>query len=171
MGHYGIKTKTDLEHLKDVQKRLIGEDSPHSNPQWRKEWLPIIKSDADWDGDYLLDLILYKLEKMLLHLERFSDEEEKSKEKTLSSLKRAIELGWQIHDRESDKIVSDFFDAHCSTTAVGKPGGLCSAHFAWDSDGSKKQYEDLIREADKKRQKAKNEFFLLIAKHYESWLD
>ena len=79
---------------------------------WKKEWGPFIKYDADWDGAYLLDLIVYKLEKMYTELDIFSDEVRESLEPKLAKLKEAIELGKKIQTHDYDEESYKFSKEH-----------------------------------------------------------
>lgn len=81
---------------------------------WKKEWGPFIKYDADWDGEYLIELIIYKLEKMYIGLDVYSLEVREDLNKRLAQIQEAIDLGKKILTYEYDKEYSEFSRQHCA---------------------------------------------------------
>ena len=85
------------------------------NPyNWKKEWGPFLKYDADWDGAYLLDLIIYKLEKMYIALDIYSDEVRDSLNPKLKVLKDTIELGKKLQTYDYDTDYHAWGLKHCA---------------------------------------------------------
>lgn len=81
---------------------------------WKKEWGPFIKYDADWDGSYLLELIIYKLEKMYIGLDVYSDEVREDLNKRLETLKKTIDLGKKIQTYNYDAEYTNWAKIHCA---------------------------------------------------------
>lgn len=67
---------------------------------WKKSWGPYVKYQADWDGIDLLDLIIYKLERMYASLDIFSDEVREDLNKRLKTLKETIDLGKKLQNHD-----------------------------------------------------------------------
>lgn len=79
---------------------------------WKSEWGPFVKNDADWDGEYLLDLIIYKMEKMYLSLDLYSNEVREDLDKRLAVLKTTIDLGKKILTHDYDEESHNFSQKH-----------------------------------------------------------
>ena len=136
---------------------------------WRKKWLPFIKYDQDFAGEYLLELIVYKLHLMLDFWEKYpsgvwlADEEI---ERTRHSLRKACELG--------DLLIEDNFDQESfnylydNSTRGKNPLDGCKPEC---SDEVRKTFLKMNKEAYEKREKIKQQFFKYIADNYESWCD
>ena len=102
-----------LKHLKEVRNKL-GLSSYPINKHWRKEWAPFVKHDFDWDSEFLLNIMIYKIEKMKMHLEMlFSGEDKESLNKVLVTMQDALNVGYAIkednYDSEADKFDSEHF--------------------------------------------------------------
>lgn len=95
------RKKYYYHQLKKLQKEYRPAKEYQTNPTWKKEWLPFIAKDHDWDWGYLFDLILYKLEKMQLSLCLFSIGTEEWFSRIHAELQEAIDLGHKILDTES----------------------------------------------------------------------
>lgn len=59
-------------HLKEYKKKCLAEmkSEPRrarikKNSDWKKRWLPFIEYDHDFDGSFLIELIVHKLHIML----------------------------------------------------------------------------------------------------------
>lgn len=98
-----------LKALQIAHKPSKWEARRHYN--WKKEWGPFIKYDADWDGFYLIKLIVYKLEKMRVSFDIYSPELRKNLEERLVTMDSAIALGKKIllddYDKESIKHIME----------------------------------------------------------------
>ena len=107
--------KLFYKKLKEIQQAHKPEKWEARDPyNWKKEWGPFIKYDADWDGAYFLDLIIYKLEKMYLALDIYSSEVRESLDKNLAILKKTIDLGKQIQTKEYFEESHKFGRIHCA---------------------------------------------------------
>lgn len=109
------KSKKYWTRLQQVQLEHTPEKYMARKPyNWKKEWGPFIKFDADWDGSYLLDLIIYKLEKMYIGLDMYSDEVREDLDKRLAILKKTIDLGKYIQTHDYDKEFHEWSREHCA---------------------------------------------------------
>lgn len=109
------KDKIFYKKLKKIQLAHKPEKWEAIKPyNWKKEWGPIVKYNADWDGCYLLDLIIYKLEKMYLGLDIYSNEVRESLDKKLKVLKETIELGKKLQTHDYDEEYHEFGKEHCA---------------------------------------------------------
>lgn len=103
------------KQLKQIQKAHKPEKWERRRPyNWKKEWGPFIKYDADWDGAYLLDLIIFKLEKMYIGLDNYSNEVREDLDKRLAVLKKTIELGKKLQTYDYDEDYHQWGKIHCA---------------------------------------------------------
>ena len=101
--------------LKEIQLAHKPEKHEAIKPyNWKKEWGPIVKYDADWDGCYLLDLIIYKLEKMYLGLDIYSNEVRRDLDKKLKILRETIDLGKKVQSYNYYSKSRKFVEEHCA---------------------------------------------------------
>ena len=126
MGLFSV-LKSKINHIrkyrqakKEFSRRLRVIQKEHTPDKWearasynwKKEWGPFIKYDADWDSAYLLDLIIYKLEKMYIELDIFSNEVREDLDPKLAKLKETIELGKKIQTFDYDTESHAFSSEH-----------------------------------------------------------
>ena len=110
--------KRDKEYYREL-KAIQNEYTPskweaRNKYNWKKEWGPFIKYDADWDSFYLVQLILYKLEKMYIGLDNYSDEVRESLDPKLVKIREVIDLGKKIQTYDYSKEYSAWGDDHCA---------------------------------------------------------
>lgn len=110
--------KTDklfYKELKRIQKEHTPPKYDRCKPYpWKKEWGPFVKYDCDWAGVYLLDMIIYKIEKMRLAMDLYSDEVREDLEKRLASMDQAIALGKKLITFDYYSGSSEWSDQHCA---------------------------------------------------------
>jgi len=110
---FSKKQKLFNKKLKEIQKaHKPGKHEARKPYKWKREWGPFIKYDADWDGDYLLDLIIFKLEKMYLELDIFSNEIREDLDPKLKVLKETIDLGKKIQTFDYETESTAFSNEH-----------------------------------------------------------
>lgn len=114
------KDKIFYEKLEKIQAEHAPDSSDTYKCNWKKEWLPFIKYDADWDGGYLLDLIIYKLEKMHLYLQTYSFEVKSDLKKRLAKLEKTISLGKKIQTYDYEAEASEWQNKHFTNTIIYK---------------------------------------------------
>lgn len=108
------KDREYYKRLKELNKAHKPEKWDARKPyNWKKEWGPFIKYDGDWDGSYLLELIIYKLERMYLALDVYSFEVRESLDKRLKTLQDTIDLGKKIQTFDYYTESDDFSKEHC----------------------------------------------------------
>lgn len=150
-----------MDYKNKFKKRI--KDEGMCEGHWRKKWLPFIKYDHDFAGEYLLELIVYKLHLMLEFWEKYpsgvwlADEEI---EKNKQSLRRACELGDLLIEDNFGQEAFDYLDYN--STDMNGYKHECS-------DEVRKTFLKMLKEASKTKQKIKQEFFKHIADNYESW--
>lgn len=110
MRNYLKFTKEEKEHLKEVNKKLNFSGKPEKNKYSYKEWKQFVKYDYDYSWWCLLDVIIFKLEKMYCYLSRNIARE--GQEKDIVSLKETIDLGWKIHDDDYNQKSFKFSEEH-----------------------------------------------------------
>lgn len=107
------------KRIKEINKAHKPDKCDARKPyNWKKEWGPYVKYQADWDHVYFLDLIIYKMERMRAELSIFSAEEETSLQKHLNMLDQIITLGKKIQDFDYYKEGHDFSDLHTTPYAL-----------------------------------------------------
>lgn len=111
-------SKKDREYykrLKAIHKAHKPDKYEARKPyNWVREWGPFIKYDGDWDSSYLLELIIYKLERMYLALDVYSFEVRESLDKKLKVLQETIDLGKKIQTFDYYTGSQNFAAEHCS---------------------------------------------------------
>lgn len=162
------KRELFLERLKAVQEEYQPEPQERRKPyNWKQEWGPIIEQDADWSGEYLFDLILYKLEKMYIHLDIYSNECRRTLNKSLKILRETIDLGKKTRKFDYYAGSDKFMEDHCAHVVYiydnqGKKGVAAMRNekllakvpqkkFDWDNENaSEAEVEDFLgsRDAD-----------------------
>ena len=111
-----MKDRSDKLFAKEL-KRIHKEHTPPKFDRvlpynWKKEWGPFVKYQGDWDGAYLLDLIIYKLERMYAGLSIYSNEVKEGLEKRLSKLKETIDLGKKLQTYDYEEEEYSFLKEH-----------------------------------------------------------
>ena len=115
MSSYKEKRVLFEKELERINAEHTPEDWEKRNPyNWKKEWGPFIQYQADWDGSYFLELVIYKLERMYAELDIFSDEVRKDLNKKLKILKSAIDLGKKIQTFDYFAPSDAFSKEHCA---------------------------------------------------------
>ena len=167
------------KHLKEYKKAYKANRRENRracvkrNSDWRKRWMPFIKYDHDFDGFFLIELMVHKLHIMLDYYDhgKYCMQVDESRLEIVDSLKEACRLG--------DLIVADDFNspaykvmmAHMTTTTTPTDYGTCTINFNWDTPENKAEYERLIKETDAEREKTIDEFFNFVRKNYHFWCD
>lgn len=168
------------KHLKDHKKDYLVKRKKYKikeNSDWKKRWLPFIKYDHDFDGDFLIELIVYKLHIMLDYYDhgKYCWQVDESRLEIVESLKEACRLGDLILEDNFEAESLDFLDKHYTAWAEkiveGKFKGLYKHKSKWDSIENKLKYETLRLEAESLREKTIDQFFDYIRKHYREWWD
>ena len=104
-----------MSRLAVIQKEHTPEKWEARKPyNWKQQWGPYLKYDADWDSAYFFDLIIYKLEKMYLELDIFSNEYKPTLTKKLKILDEIIKLGKKIQTFDYFEESDRFSKAHCA---------------------------------------------------------
>lgn len=124
--------------LKQIQNEHKPPKGTARHPyNWKKEWGPFLKYDADWDGAYLIELIIYKLEKMYLHLDLYSNEIREDLDKRLVVLRETIDLGKKVQNFDYYEDSYNWGVLHCAHVAhVEKKGSSEEIHkiVKWKKD-------------------------------------
>lgn len=107
--------KKRIKAIQEARKYYFKDDPcPFNNKLWKKEWKDFIKHDADWDGMYLFDLILFKIEKMRITQAMYSIVCEEELNKILGSMDEAVTLGKKIRDHDYYEASHTFSEEHCA---------------------------------------------------------
>lgn len=171
------------KHLKEYKKDYLAERKKYKktcvkeNSDWKKRWLPFIKYDHDFDGEFLIELIVHKLHIMLDYYDhgKYCWQVDESRLEIVESLKEACRLGDLILEDNFEAESFDFLDKHYTAWAEeiveGKFKGLYKHESKWDSIENKLKYEALRLEAENLREKTIDQFFDYIRKHYREWWD
>ena len=169
------------KHLKEYKKKYLAERrSEHrkvrlkKNSDWKKQWLPFIKYDHNFDGTFLLQLIVYKLHIMLDFYDhgKYCMQVDESRLEIVEELKEACKLGDMLLADEFDYPAYEVMEAHMkSYTTPNADGATCTLHMDWDTPENEAEYDRLIKEGDKLRSKTEKDFFNYICKNYHKWWD
>ena len=168
-----------VKHLKEYKKKYLAEIRSKSrkvrlkkNSDWKKRWLPFIKYDHDFDGSFLIELIVHKLHIMLDYYDhgKYCWQVDESRLEIVESLKEACRFGDLILEDNFNDPAFDIMEKHYTTWAEeiteGKSKGMYEYKSKWDSEENKLKYESLIKEANEVRVKTIDQFFDHIRIHY-----
>lgn len=109
------KRREYFQQVRKLQKdHLVGEQKQglEVNRSWKKEWLPFIKYDYDWDWSFLLDLIIYKLEKTRVTLTMFATADQDWRDRVNQELTEVIDLGKKLQTYDYYQESYDFMEDH-----------------------------------------------------------
>ena len=167
------------KHLKDYKKaykRKRWEDRKwcvKKNSDWKKQWLPFIKYDHNFDGTFLVELIVHKLHIMLDFYEhgKYCAQCDEERLEIVKELKEACRLGDLIIADEFNEPAYKVMMAHMKTYTTPNDNGTCTLHMDWDTPENKAEYDRLEKETDAEREKTIDKFFKFIRKNYRKWWD
>jgi len=167
------------KHLKEYKKAYKADRRENrrvcvkKNSDWRKRWMPFIKYDHDFDGFFLIELIVHKLHIMLDFYDhgKYCAQVDESRLEIVESLKEACRLGDLIIEDKFNDPAYKVMMAHMTTSTTPTDHGTCSINFNWDTPENKAEYDRLIKETDAEREKTIDEFFNFIRKNYHLWWD
>lgn len=171
------------KHLKEYKKAYLAERKKYKktrvkeNSDWKKRWLPFIKYDHDFDGEYLIELIVHKLHIMLDYYDhgKYCWQVEESRLEIVESLKEACRLGDLILEDNFNKPAFEIMEKHFVSSSEEITEGCFKGKYRhiskWDSEENKLKHEALMKETDELREKTIDQFFDYIRKHYREWWD
>lgn len=170
------------KHLKDYKAKYLAArraEHPKSrikkNPDWKKRWLPFIKYDHDFDGMFLIELIVHKLHIMLDYYDhgKYCSQVDESRLEIVESLKEACRLGDLLMADEFEYAAYDVMMAHHKMwTEKSKDGSkLCELKMEWDSKENEELYNKLRDEGEKAREETYDKFFNYIKDNFRKWWD
>lgn len=169
------------EHLKEYKKAYLAERKKYKktrvkeNYDWKKRWLPFIKYDHDFDGEYLIELIVHKLHIMLDYYDhgKYCWQVEESRLEIIESLKEACRLGDLILENNFNKPAFEVMEKHFVSSSEEITEGCFKGKYRhiskWDSEENKLKYEALMKETDELRENTIDQFFDYLRKHYREW--
>lgn len=104
------KNKEYKRALKEIRKKYC--QPGYKNRRWKKRYAPILKYDWDWDGEYILRLLLYKMELVFTHLTFEGNEDPGSKDPKMKRFAELIDLGYKCltfdyHEEEDSEFLRD----------------------------------------------------------------
>lgn len=95
-------TKEYWKELKGIQDSYFSSgilEKRHPNRQWKREWKRMLSQNFDWDYFYIIHILVYKIQKMRLYIEKFGLNADPNP--IYESMDKAISLGKYLleHDR------------------------------------------------------------------------
>jgi len=170
------------KHLKDYKKDYIAKrraEHPKSrikkNSDWKRRWMPFIKYDHDFDGAFLIELIVHKLHIMLDFYDhgKYCSQVDESRLEIVDSLKEACRLGdLIIEDNFNEPAYKILMEHHKMWTVPDEEYPGCGRiMMEWDSPENEAEYDKLMAETDALREKTIDEFFSHIRTHFREWWD
>ena len=169
-----------LKEYKKAYKKKRWEDRKwcvKKNSDWRKRWMPFIKYDHDFDGEFLIELIVHKLHIMLDYYDhgKYCWQVDESRLEIVESLKEACRLGDLILEDKFNEpafeIMNKHYTAWTEKITEGKFKGMYAHRSKWDSEENEAKYDSLMKETDELREKTIDQFFDHIRKHFNEWWD
>ena len=167
------------KHLKEYKKAYKANRKANKtscvkkNTDWKKRWLPFIKYDHDFDGMFLIELMVHKLHILLDYYDhgKYCMQVDESRLEIVESLKEACRLGDLIIADEFDYPAYDIMHAHLTTYTTSNNDGTCTYHMDWDSPENEAEYDRLIEIGNKERDETINKFFDYLRDNYFKWWD
>ena len=168
------------KHLKGYKRRYLAcrKAEPRKarikkNDDWRKRWMPFIKYDHDFDGSFLLELIVHKLHIMLDFYEHgeYCHQVDESRLQIVEELKEACRLG--------DLLVADAFDdpalqimsEHHRMWTTPAENGMAKINMEWDDPANEVLYNKASKSCEELRERTIREFFDYVCEHFRNWWD
>ena len=137
----------------------------NENELFESRWLDIVKTDHDYDGDFLIRIITHKLRLMKNYFANFMEDNDGAIENDVSILKiiktinTAYDLGIRIltfnYGEAADKIFEE----------KGNPRWLIES----SEEEDYKEWDRLSEEATENRKKDISKFFRVIGKNIDNW--
>ena len=160
------------KHLKDY-KKAFNKKEYKVNSDWKKRWLPFIKYDHDFDGEFLIKLMVQKLHIMLDFYEhgKYCMQADESRLEIVESLREACRLGDLLLADEFYYPAYDVMHAHLTTYTTSNNDGTCTYHMDWDSPEDEAEYDRLIEIGDKEKEQTIDSFFDYIKNNFYHWCD
>ena len=161
------------KHYLAERKKLHPRARIKKNSDWKKRWMPFIKYDHDFDGGFLLELIVIKLHIMLDYYDhgKYCHQIDESRLEIVDELREACRLGDLLLEDNFDEEAYKVMKEHMKSYTTPTEDGLHELHMDWDSEENHELYKKLDREADKVRDKTEKDFFNYIRDHYHKWWD
>ena len=168
------------KHLKEYKKSLKGEGKPlnrkhgyKKNNNWRKQWLPYIKYDHNFDGNFLIQLIVYKLHIMLDFYEhgKYCLQCDEERLAIVDELREACRLGDLILEDKFEEEAYKIMGEHMKVVTTPNENGTVNWGHVWDSKENEDEYKRLTKIGEEEREKTIDEFFKYIRAHYMNWWD
>ena len=135
----------------------------NENERAPSRWYDIVKTDHDYDGDFLIRLVTHKLRLMKEYFISFMEEDSWNNDvsvlKIIKTIGDAYELGIKIlthnYGEEADKIFEE----------KGNPRWLIES----SEEEDYKEWSRLSEEATETRRKDINKLFKMIGKNVDTW--
>lgn len=135
------------------------------NEFWEERWKDIVSTDHDYDGDYLIRLMVHKIElihkyfsNMYLKLEA-DDKDRPNMTKIIKSLNKCIEIGNKVlsfnYGEDADKIFEEY----------GNPSWFIES----SEEEEYKEWDRLCEESAEARKKDIEKFFRTVGRYIDSW--
>lgn len=160
------------KHLKDY-KKAFNKKEYKVNSDWKKRWMPFIKYDHDFDGEFLIKIMVQKLHIMLDFYEhgKYCMQADESRLEIVDSLREACRLGDLLLADEFYYPAYEVMHAHLTTYTTPNNDGTCTYHMDWDSPEDEAEYDRLIEIGDKEREQIIDSFFNYIKNNFYHWCD
>lgn len=135
------------------------------NPEWENDWKEVISKDFQFDSEYLIRLIVHKLNLMLTYFTKLSETSEEAYEggapidDIIDDLGYACYLGGKILNFDHDSFIDDLWKSY------GNPGWLTGE----DDSPEFRLWERLSNEIVKSRNDLTKKFFNFIGENIHTW--
>ena len=114
------RNKERRKRNREYRKELKELQNSHMPEKWdrvvnknaKRDWLPFIKYDYNWDWEFIIGTLIYKIELTKLYIKYFGNTIEEQKNKQIASMEEAIRL-YKVFD-ETDWYAEEraFTDQH-----------------------------------------------------------
>ena len=134
------------------------------NPEWENDWKEVVSKDFQFDSEYLIRIIIHKLNLMLTYFTKQAETGEKYEggapiDDIVDDLSYACYLGDKILHFNTDSFVDDLWKTY------GNPNWLTGQ----DNSPEFRLWERLNNETVKSRNDLTKKFFNFIGENIHTW--
>lgn len=108
-----MHNKEYKKELKELQKKYKPNkiDQAH-NKDAKKNWMPMLKFNCDWDWSFIISVLLYKIELTKLYIKHFGNIIEEERNEKVAEMEEAVKLYETYCQTNFYAEANEFFNKH-----------------------------------------------------------
>lgn len=113
------KDKIYYERLEELNKKYLPDpvDRCH-NPDWKKQWETFLKYRGDWDFDFIIATLLYKLELTKLNIDVYGSTIRSKRRQLMKQIDKAISLADVFYTKDFYEESNNFSKEHFNNCLI-----------------------------------------------------